>query len=164
MMAKKTLLRIKRMLSLAMIGFAITGAACSDSQPILELSPNENPAGLKDKATPPPTNIPEISSLPPSARPITVSDGVILGMAIRKVQPVYPLEAQAKGITGEIKIRVNIDQDGNVGEAIALNGHPLLQTAALAAVNQWRWRPTMIDTDRPIYVQGILTFHFPPHS
>ena len=156
--------RNRRMLNVVMIGFAVTGVACSHAQSISEIASDGKLAELKDKATPSPTSTPEILPLPPDVRPFSVSDGVILGMAIRKVQPVYPFEAQAKGITGEVKIRVTIDQDGSVAEAIPLGGYPLFQAAALTAVKQWRWPPTLIDTNRPVYVRGTLTFHFPPRT
>ena len=144
------------------IVLALSGAACSVSETITAEKLTKLDASAP-KATPSPTSTPELNPLLPEARRIQVSDGVILGMAIQKVQPEYPLEAQAKGITGEVKIRISIHQEGHLGEAVPLSGHPLLQTAALAAVKQWRWRPIMYDGP-PLYTQGTLTIHFPPRS
>jgi protein TonB len=158
------MLQLTPMLRIMLAGIPLVSGACSGASMVVELKSDEKPVGLPGKASPSPTSTPERSTLPPNARLFSVKEGVLLGMAIQKVQPEYPLEAQAKGITGEVKIRVSINQEGHVGEAVAHSGHPLLQAAALTAVKQWRWRPTMIDTDGPVYVQGTLTFHFPPRS
>jgi protein TonB len=147
-----------------MVLFTAGCFGCAHTQPIPALKPDENLAvqgHSTTPASPSPNNT--ANPLPPNARQIPVSDGVIQGMAIQKVQPEYPLEAQAKGITGEVKIRVSINQEGHLAEAVALNGHPLLQAAALAAAKQWRWRPHAYDGP-PLYTQGTLTFHFPPRS
>ena len=159
-------MQFQRNFGLAMMVLFTTGClGCSHAQPITELQPNKSlavPGHSATSASLAPNHA--AAPLPPNARLFRVSEGVVLGMALQKVQPIYPLEAQAKGITGEVKIRVSINQEGHLGEVVALSGHPLLQAAALAAVKQWRWRPTMIDTDGPVYVQGTLTFHFPPRS
>lgn len=150
--------------STAALLFIVNCLGCTWSQPLPELTPAQKPSNQKINATPPPANTTERVALSPNARTLLAADGLLLGAAIQKVQPVYPLEAQAKGTTGEVKIRVTIDQDGSVAEAIALSGHALLQAAALTAVKQWRWRPMRIDTDGPVCVRGTLTFTFPPHS
>ena len=145
-----------------MIGFAVVGVAYSHSHSI-ELSSDGKLTESKGKVTSSPTSTPEILPLPQDARALPVSEGVLLGGAIQKVQPTYPLEAQANGITGEVKIRVTFDQEGYLREVVPLDGHPLLQAAALSAVKQWRWRPTPYDGP-PIFVTGTLTFYFPTRA
>lgn len=148
-----------------MVFFTAVCFGCGQFKSVPALKSDENLAVQGHSATlasPSPTN--SVNVLPPTARKFPVSEAVIRGNAIQKVQPEYPLEAQAKGITGEVKIRISINPEGLVEEAVPLTGHPLLQAAALAAAKQWRWRPTIIDTDGPAYIQGTLTFHFPPRS
>jgi TonB family protein len=64
---------------------------------------------------------------------------------IRKVDPVYPpLAAQAR-IQGMVKLQVTIGKDGQVQNTMVLSGHPLLVPAALEAVKQWVYRPTLLN-------------------
>ncbi|MCI0338533.1 MAG: energy transducer TonB [Acidobacteria bacterium] len=90
---------------------------------------------------------------------IRVSENVADGSATTKVQPVYPAEAKAAGITGLIKVRVLISEDGQVIEAEAVSGPEQLQDAALKAANQWRFKPTLL-SNYPVKVEVVLSFNF----
>jgi TonB family protein len=94
-------------------------------------------------------------------RKLTVSSGVLENMAIKKVQPLYPPEAKAAGVSGEVKIRVLISEVGNVIEAEAVEGPDLLRESALAAVRLWVFRPTEL-SGTPVKVEGRLIFKFAP--
>jgi len=59
----------------------------------------------------------------------------------RYVPPVYPAEAKAAGIEGNVKIDLTIGTDGRVSEARVVHSVPGLDAAALAAVRQWEFRP-----------------------
>ena len=64
---------------------------------------------------------------------------------VRKVDPVYPpLAAQAR-IQGIVKLQVTIGKNGQVQNAMVISGHPLLVPAALEAVKQWVYRPTLLN-------------------
>ncbi len=94
-------------------------------------------------------------------RPTTqrVSGGVLQGNAIRKVQPPYPAEAKAAGVSGAVQVAVTVDEQGNVSRAEAVGGQPLLRDAAIEAARQWQFKPTEL-SGAPVKVQGILTFNF----
>ncbi len=79
--------------------------------------------------------------------------------AIKKVEPVFPPIAKAARASGEVKVEVTIDKDGKVVSARALSGHPLLRDSALAAAQQWKFRPIMV-SGKPAKFSGILTFNF----
>jgi protein TonB len=64
-------------------------------------------------------------------------------MLLRAPRPVYPAEAREQRITGRVTLHVLIGTGGTLLEAQAAAGHPLLVEAALAAVHQWLWRPTI---------------------
>lgn len=64
---------------------------------------------------------------------------------IRKVEPVYPIEALRRLIAGQVTLEVVTDPEGNVIEAAVKKGHPLLRNAALQAVKQWKHEPTPVD-------------------
>jgi protein TonB len=67
---------------------------------------------------------------------------------ISHVEPVYPPLARQAKIEGTIKLQAIIAKDGSVSHLEVISGHPLLQQAALDAVRQWKYRPTMIDGKR----------------
>jgi len=109
---------------------------------------------------------PPQASVPPTAEPgaetsrkISVSGGVLQGKAIRKVQPPYPPIAKAARAQGAVQVQITISETGEVIEANAINGHPLLRDAALQAARQWLFQPTELG-GAPVKVQGILTFNF----
>jgi len=92
-------------------------------------------------------------------RKLVVSSGVLEATAIKKVQPVYPPEAKAAGVSGQVKIQILVSEKGNVIEAKTVEGHPLLRGAALDAARMWVFKPTEIE-GIPVKVKGILLFKF----
>ena len=63
---------------------------------------------------------------------------------IRDVQPVYPPEVRASGIDGIVIVEGIILKDGSVANVRVLRGVPGLDGAAMAAVKQWRFVPTVV--------------------
>jgi TonB family protein len=88
-----------------------------------------------------------------------ISGGVLNAKAIALPFPEYPLMARAAGISGMVKVGVTVDEQGNVIEARALSGHPLLQSASVDAARQAKFSPTRL-TGEPVKVSGILTYSF----
>jgi TonB family protein len=64
---------------------------------------------------------------------------------IKDVAPVYPRIAQSAGVTGTVTIEATIGADGKVIDAKVLKSIPLLDQAALDAVQQWEYLPTMLN-------------------
>ncbi len=60
---------------------------------------------------------------------------------VSRVEPVYPPEAQAKGIKGVVIVEARVDTTGKVVDARILRSIPALDQAALDAVRQWRFTP-----------------------
>jgi TonB family protein len=59
------------------------------------------------------------------------------GVALTKLcEPVYPPLARQTGIAGDVKLLLGIRPDGTVESAVIVNGHPLLQQAALESAQQ----------------------------
>src|SRR5262249_127669 len=79
----------------------------------------------------------------------------------RKVQPVYPPIAKSASVKGAVQIQVTISESGEVMNAQAISGHPMLREAALQAAKQWRFKPTEM-SGSPVKTQGVLTFNFDP--
>jgi len=61
------------------------------------------------------------------------------------VPPVYPTEAQSAKVSGTVIIEALIDQQGFVTNAKILKSVALLDQAALDAVMQWRYLPTLLN-------------------
>lgn len=97
----------------------------------------------------------------PPPRPKTVvSGGVLNGKAISKPAPAYPAIARQARASGSVTVQITVDESGRVVSANAVSGHPLLQQAAVSAVRQWRFSPTLL-SGQPVKVTGqvIVTFN-----
>lgn len=90
---------------------------------------------------------------------IRKSGDVLQGSAIRRVEPVYPPLAKAAQISGSVVVEVTIDEAGNVMNARAISGHPLLKDAAVTAARGWKFQPTRL-SGTPVKVIGTITFNF----
>jgi TonB family protein len=61
------------------------------------------------------------------------------------VKPVYPAIAQNAGVTGVVIIEATVGADGKVIDAKVLRSIPMLDQAALDAVRQWEYKPTLLN-------------------
>src|SRR5437879_4839019 len=95
----------------------------------------------------------------PPPRKIRVSQGVLEGHLIHKVEPKYPEEAKANNIQGDVVLRVEIGRDGHVTEVMPISGHPSLTDAAVEAVKQWEYKPFLLDGE-PVEVETVITIKF----
>jgi protein TonB len=96
---------------------------------------------------------------PPS--PVSITPREVMGTPVKivDVPPDYPDAARLAGIQGSVQIECRISVTGQVIEARALSGDPLLTEAALAAVRQWRYKPTL-SHGVPVAVVMTVTVHF----
>ena len=63
---------------------------------------------------------------------------------VRKALPVYPEKALRYKIQGTVRLGAVISTDGRARLLWVISGHLLLISAALEAVKQWVWRPTLL--------------------
>ncbi len=75
------------------------------------------------------------------------------------VRPEYPPEAKAAGIQGIVSLSALIGADGKVQNLMVLSGHPLLVKAALEAVKNWVYKPTLINGE-PVEVKTTIDINF----
>ena len=78
---------------------------------------------------------------------------------IKDVQPVYPALAQSARVSGAVTIEATIGADGKVVDAKVVKSIPLLDEAALEAVRQWEYLPTMLN-GVPVPVLVTVTINF----
>jgi TonB family protein len=105
------------------------------------------------------TSQPSVAATTELPRQVKVSGGVLQGSAIHKVQPSYPPVAKEARVSGAVQVQLTISEKGEVLEASAVSGHPLLRDAALTAARQWRFKPIEL-SGVPVKAQGVLTFNF----
>src|SRR5262245_40901608 len=86
---------------------------------------------------PPPPPVPQ--------KPVRPGGDIREPVKVKHVPPVYPQIAINARIQGRVVIDAVIGTDGVVRDARILNGTPLLNQAALDAVKQWRYTPTMLN-------------------
>lgn len=79
--------------------------------------------------------------------------------AISRVTPVYPREAIAEKIDGEVIVALEVDHDGNVTETRPLSGAASLRPAAEDALKQWHFDSFCIK-GVPYTVRGAVQFQF----
>jgi protein TonB len=78
---------------------------------------------------------------------------------IKHVPPTYPPIAQQAKIQGVVIIEATIARDGSVKDAKVLRPAPMLDQAALEAVRQWRYTPTLLN-GQPVEVIMTVTVTF----
>jgi len=98
----------------------------------------------------------------PPAGPVTpvhASTLVTPPVKLRDVSPVYPEMPRQAKLEGQVVIEAVIGVTGEVVETRVLRSTPLFAEAALAAVRQWKYRPTLIN-GRPVPVVLTVTVTF----
>jgi protein TonB len=80
-------------------------------------------------------------------------------MKVKHVAPVYPLEAKEAKVTGVVILEARIEADGRVINARILRSIPPLDQAALDAVKQWEFTPTLMN-GVPTPVMMTVTIQF----
>jgi len=78
-------------------------------------------------------------------QPIRVGGNVRTPTKTRDSRPVYPPEAQAARVQGVVILETIIDAQGNIANARVLRSIPMLDSAALSAVSQWQFTPTLLN-------------------
>jgi protein TonB len=100
---------------------------------------------------------------PPPPKPVAsrIRQGGSLQAAllVNKVQPVYPPLARQTRISGTVRLHAIISKQGTVESLEVLSGHPLLVRAAMDAVQQWKYKPTLLNGE-PVEVDTTIDVIF----
>ena len=126
-----------------------------DGQPSAALDPVLQNILRKAMPQPPP---PQMSK---AGQPLRIRPGgnVIPPKLIYQPKPDYPQLARMARIEGAVELEAVISKEGTIEELKVLRGHPLLVKAALEAVRQWRYQPTLLNGE-PIEVVTEITVNF----
>jgi periplasmic protein TonB len=108
--------------------------------------------GGRPVAVPPP---------PPAQKkePLKVGGGVQAAKLIHRIEPEYPELARRARVYGVVLLKVTVDEVGIVTDVEPVRGHPLLVPAAVDAVRQWRYSPTILNHE-PMPVTATVTVNF----
>jgi TonB family protein len=75
------------------------------------------------------------------------------------VRPAYPDELREGGLEGMVRLRAVIGPDGAVRSLRVVSGDVRLAAAAMNAVRQWRYQPTLVD-NKPVSVATTVSIQF----
>jgi protein TonB len=92
---------------------------------------------------PPPKPVQVTAPGPPPR--VRVGGVVQAAKIVRQVTPLYPPPAKQARISGTVRIEAVIGRDGMIQSLHVMSGHPWLAQAALDAVRQWVYRPTLLN-------------------
>ena len=88
-------------------------------------------------------------------------------LQVKTLKPEYPPEAKAKGIEGTVRLRVVINERGNIVGTNVVSGNPLLVPSAIALVKRFPYRPftrggkrvsVSADVDVPFELHPVNTY------
>ncbi len=94
-----------------------------------------------------PAPTPEPKPIPVPGPSVQVGGRVRPPQLIHDFKPAYPALARQTRTQGTVRIEAIISREGIVRDARVVSGHPLLVAAALDAVRQWRYRPTVLNEE-----------------
>jgi TonB family protein len=135
----------------------------------LPLAPPPPPPAPPAPPTPPATDVPPPPPPPPAppappavwnyGDPVRVGGAIKEPKKLKDVRPVYPPIAESARVQGIVIVEIRIDEDGRVSDARVIRPVALLDQAALDAVLQWEFEPTMLN-GRPVPVIMTVTVNF----
>jgi periplasmic protein TonB len=91
--------------------------------------------------------------------PVHVSTGVLQGMLIAPIRPVYPPIARAAGVSGTVVVEAVISRTGTVESLHVVSGPQMLQNAALEAIREARYEPYRLNGE-VVEVETRITVNF----
>jgi len=105
-----------------------------------------------------PNNPPPIVHAAPPSK-IIISGGVTEGLLLHRTPPAYPIIAKTAGVSGTVTLAATISKTGAIENLRVVSGNPMLRQAALDAVQNWRYRPYLLD-DQPVEVETTINVVF----
>lgn len=115
------------------------------------------PGGLADGAPPP--HLPAPPPPPKTREPVRPGGDIRIPQKIRHVAPVYPPIAQSAGVAGTVILEAVIGENGRIRDLRVLRSIALLDRAAMDAVRQWQFTPTLLNgVPVPVVMTVTVTF------
>src|SRR5262249_25145966 len=93
---------------------------------------------------PPPPALPTAPAAT-AQQPVRMASQFVAAKLIYGPKPVFPSLARQARIQGTVHLEAIISKEGAIENLSLLSGHPLLANAAVEAVKQWRYEPTLLN-------------------
>jgi TonB family protein len=97
-------------------------------------------------------------AMPAAARVWTVVDPAVVQT---RVEPVWPATLRNASVQGTVLLDAWIDAEGRVACVKVTRSIPILDTAVVSAVQQWRFKPAKVGPIPIAVVQQVAVF-YPP--
>lgn len=121
--------------------------------------PPPPPPPTPPPSTPPRPQAPPLPEARPERTPVRVGGEIVAPAKVRNVNPDYPDIAKQARVQGIVTLEATLDERGHVSDVRVLRGIPLLDQAAIDAVRQWRYAPTLMN-GIPVPVILTVTVNF----
>ena len=108
---------------------------------------------------PPPEPPKPVKLAPVPQAPLLVGGGVQAARLLFGPKPAYPPLARQARISGSVRLAARISADGHIQDLRVMSGHPMLVQAALDAVRQWIYKPTLLNA-KPVEVVTDIMVNF----
>jgi len=97
----------------------------------------------------------------PKPMRVRIGGSVEAAKVLTRVQPVYPASARERGAQGSVLLHAIVGMDGKLLSLQVLNSQidPELARAAVEAVSQWRYQPTLLNGE-PVEIDTTITVNF----
>ena len=96
---------------------------------------------------------------PPPGVPLRIGGSVAEPRRTQHVPAVYPQAARSTRQSGAVYVEFVVDQAGRVNSEKVLKSWPPFDAAALAAVRQWRYEPTILGgVTVPVIMTAVIGF------
>src|SRR6266481_1201781 len=95
----------------------------------------------------------------PSPQVVKVSQGVMEGLILKRVQPRYPMQAMQMRIQGSVQLQATISKTGDITNLKVNSGDGILARAAQEAVKQWKYKPYYLNGE-PVEIQTQILVNF----
>jgi TonB family protein len=95
----------------------------------------------------------------PAPQVIRVSQGVMEGLILKRVQPRYPAQAMQMRIQGSVQLQATISKNGDITNLKVINGDGILARSAQEAVKQWKYKPYYLNSE-PVEIQTQILVNF----
>lgn len=114
---------------------------------------------FRHTTVPPPPPPPPMRRVAEQPKVVRLGGNVLASKLVRRIAPQYPTLARNMRVSGTVKLHAVIARDGTVKDLRALSGHPLLVPAAISAVREWLYTPTLLNGE-PVEVSAPIDVHF----
>src|SRR6266404_8362800 len=127
--------------------------APTDWESLKTITMFDDDCGPKAKPAACPSNLPKPNTTEEARRRVVASEcynASNVPKVVAAYKPCYPVIAAAAHASGKVDVLVVVDESGAVTWARAINGNPLLQSAAVHGACRWRFQPAVCAGEKQI--------------